>query len=235
MVDDSLIFKAVANTRILRPPKQRLATFGITNIDYYLLTTSSYPVEEGDMPLQAETVVREGKVIVQQPRIVTPYYLTRLEGFSDEAKRYFSLLVDQYGSQAPGLMYAYKNESKGLNIVPGELHTVAQNISQQLDKDKAKLTTIIQGEDTLWDVSLLKFIYDLTRHSLQGNLSDLGSRGRLGVGTDGVPSDARFYIEELFSKTLRDEADPSELKDELERWELFNEYQDRFFALFKKK
>jgi len=234
-VDDSLIFKAVANTRILRPPKQRLATFGITNIDYYLLTTPSYHVEDGDASSPAETVIREGKVIVQQPRIVTPYYLSRLEGFSDEAKRYFSLLVDRYGSQAPGLMYAYKNESKGLNIVPGELHTVAQNISQQLDRDKIELSTIIEGEDILWDVSLLKFIYDLTRHSLQGNLSDLGSRGRLGVGADGVPSDARFHIEELFSKALRDEADPKDLKDELERWELFNEYQDRFFALFKKK
>jgi hypothetical protein len=31
------------------------------------------------------SVVRDGKVIAEKPRIITPSYLTRLEGFSEEA------------------------------------------------------------------------------------------------------------------------------------------------------
>ena len=46
--------------------------------------------------------------------------------------------------------------------------------------------------------------------------------------------EARLRIEEMFSKVSSDDLDPSELKDELDQWELFEEYQDRFFGLFNR-
>ena len=88
--DDERIRQAVDNTEILRPPKQSLATFGTTNIHYYLLTEPAYSELVGKV---AETVVREGKVIAERPRIVTPYYLSHLEGFSTEAHRYLNMLI----------------------------------------------------------------------------------------------------------------------------------------------
>ena len=39
---------------------------------------------------------------------------------------------------------------------------------------------------------------------------------------------------QLFRKVSRGECEPHELKDELSRWGLFEEYEDRFFALFGK-
>ena len=62
----------------------------------------------------------------------------------------------------------------------------------------------------------------------------MGRGGLLDVDPGGVPVDARVRIEELFSRVLRGEAEPRELRDELERWGLFEEYEDRFFAIFKK-
>ena len=62
----------------------------------------------------------------------------------------------------------------------------------------------------------------------------MGSRGLFDIDRSGVPADARVRIEELFSKVLTGEAEPHELKDELYRWNLFVEYEDRFFAIFKK-
>jgi hypothetical protein len=50
----------------------------------------------------------------------------------------------------------------------------------------------------------------------------------------GVPADARLRIEELFRMVKRGELEPSELKAELDRWGLFEEYEDRFFGIFKK-
>ncbi len=97
------------------------------------------------------------------------------------------------------------------------------------------LAAVISGVDELWDVSLLKFIRELTESSLRGNLAEFGSRGLLDVDRAGIPSEARYRIEELFDKVAHGEADPSELKTELDSWGLFPEYEDRFFALFRRR
>ena len=230
-IDDERIKYAVRHTEILRPPKQNLATFGTTNIHYYLVTE---PVYAEVVKNVTETVVREGRVTAQRPRIVTPYYLSRLEGFSPDAKRYFDALIKTQGSNAPGLLYIYKNEPKELTIVSDNLLSVVDKLSSEIDKRGDPLTSIIKGEDELWDVSLMKFIYEITRSSLRNNLLQMRSRGLLDIDSSGIPVDARVRIDELFRKVLKGEYEPSELKAELDRWNLFEEYEDRFFTIFKK-
>lgn len=51
----------------------------------------------------------------------------------------------------------------------------------------------------------------------------------------GVPEDARFRIETLLDQARRGEVEPAEVHRELERWDLFDEYQDRFLGLFKRR
>ncbi len=229
-IDDRLE-QAVRHTQILRLPKRRLSTFGTTNIYYYLLTQPVY----AEAASSSETVVREGRVIAQKPKIVTPYYLTRLEGFSNDARRYFEGLLRTYGSNSPGLFYTYKNEPRELNIVSDSLPQVAGKISSEIDRRGDPLAGIIKGEDALWDVSLLKFIFEMTRGSLETNLSELGSRGLLDIDAGGIPAETRLGIDELFSRVESGQSEPGELKRELDRWNLFEEYEDRFFAIFKKK
>jgi len=229
---DKRLKQAVKHTQILRSPKQKLSTFGTTNIYYYLLTEPVYSEMVSGL---SETVIREGRVIAQKPRIVTPYYLTRLEGFSSDARRYFETLTKAYGPNAPGLFYTYKNEPKELNIVSESLLIVAGKINAEIERRKDPLTCIIKGEDELWDVSLMKFIFEMTRGSLEDNILQLGSRGLLDIDAAGIPAQARLGIEELFSKVSNGEIEPGELKGELDRWNLFEEYEDRFYAIFKKK
>ena len=231
-IDDERIRDAVRHTEILRLPKQSLATFGTTNIYYYLVTEPAYSELVKDV---TETVVREGRVITEKPRIVTPYYLSQLEGFSPDAKKYFDLLIREHGANAPGLFYSYKNEPKELTIVSDKLLAVVDKLNAEIDKRGDPLTSIIKGEDELWDVSLMKFIYEITRSSLRDNLWQMNTRGLLDVDAGGVPVDARVRIEELFKMVSTGEADPSELKEELSRWSLFEEYEDRFFNIFKKR
>ena len=230
-INDDRIEYAVRHTEILRPPKQTLSTFGTTNIYYYLLTEPAYlELTKG----VNETVVREGRVIAERPRIVTPYYLSRLEGFGLEARRYLDALTKTYGLDAPGLFYTYRNEPKELNIVSNHWQAVVDKLNAEIDKRGDPLTSIIKGEDELWDVSLLKFIYEITRSSLQNNISQLGARGLLNIDSSGVPVDARLRIEELFRRVSRGECEPRELKNELDRWNVFEEYEDRFLSMFKK-
>ena len=230
-IDEERIREAVKHTEILRLPKQSLATFGTTNIYYYLVTKPAYSELVKNV---TETVVREGRVIAEQPRIVTPYYLSRLEGFSSEAKRYFDMLIRTRGLNTPGLFYSYRNEPKELTIVSEDLLSVVDKLNAEIDKHADLLTSIIKGEDELWDVSLLKFIYEMTKSSMRDNLLQMEARGLLDIDVGGVPVDARVRIEELFKKVSRGEMEPRELKDELDRWGLFEEYQDRFLALFQK-
>ncbi len=231
-INDERIREAVRRTEVLRPPKQSLAAFGTTNVYYYLVTE---PVYEELVSRGSETVVREGRVIAERPRIVTPYYLSRLEGFSSEARHYFEALVGEYGPDAPGMFYTYRNEPKELNIVSDSMAAVVDRLNAEIDQRGDPLTSIIKGEDQLWDVSLMRFIYEMTRSSLPDNLRQLGSRGLLGVDPGGIPIDARVRIEELFSQVYRGEVEPSELRAELERWELFEAYQDRFLDIFRKR
>ena len=228
---DERIEYAISNTVVLRPPKQTLATFGTTNIHYYLLTEPSYrEIVKGE----EETVVREGRVLSQRPRVVTPVYLGNVEGFSEHAKKYLEMIVQEHGPHAPGIFYGYKNEHITTNIVSSDIQSLVHKLEEEINKEGNPLTTIIKGVDELWDVSLMKFIFDMTRESLGNNALELGNRGLLDIDSSGVPMDARLSIEQLFDLVKKGELSPSELKMELDRWGLFEEYEDRFFRLFRK-
>jgi len=230
--DGDRIEYAARHTEILRHPRQHLSTFGITNVYYYLVTEPTYKELVSDVN---ETVIREGRVIANKPKIVTPYYLSRLEGFSYDARRYLEMLIRMHGADAPGLFYTYKNEPKELNIVSDSWPAVVDKLNDEIDKKGDPLASIIKGQDDLWDVSLLKFIYEITSRSLPNNISQLGSRGLLGMSHGGIPVGARQRIEELFGQVARGECAAYELEQELNHWGAFEEYQDRFFALFKKQ
>jgi hypothetical protein len=66
-------------------------------------------------------------------------------------------------------------------------------------------------------------------------MDEFNRRGFLDTDASGVPQGARDYIEELFEKASRNLTRTPELVVELNRWGLFPEYQDRFFALFRRK
>ena len=168
--------RAIENTHVVRLPKQMLATFGSTSVRYYLVTVPSY--QDLDIPQgEEESVVREGVVRAERPQVVTPYYLMRHEGFGDHADQYLQHLVDEYGPNLPGLMYRYKNEGAETAVIAGSVAEVTEKIVARLDKEQKPLEAVINGEDDLWDVSLMKFIYEFTNHSARSNVSEMQGAG----------------------------------------------------------
>ena len=221
---DERIQYAIEHTEVVRSPQQRLATFGSTNIYYYLVTELAEWVN----------VVREGRVIAAKPKIVTPSYLINLEGFSLQARRFIEMMAER-DPHEPGIVYTYKNEPGEMNVVSESVGAIVDKINRQIDSQRDPLTAIIKGVEELWDVSLLKFTYELTRSSVSSNVAELERSGLLHIDAAGVPRDARNHIEELFEKTKRDSSWAPELVAELRRWSLFHEYQDRFLSLFRKR
>jgi hypothetical protein len=220
---DEKIKYVLEHTEMVRSPQQKLATFGSSIIDYYVVTELARNV----------SVVRDGKVVAEKPRIVTPAYLFSVEGFSEQARGYIATMARENPDE-PGVFYSYKNQPKEMNIVSEPIKGVINKLNAQIDEERNPLSTIIKGVEELWDVSLLMFIYELTRRSVHSNVTEFHRRGLLEVDASGVPGDARHHIEELFAQVSHDLSRAPELVAELSRWGVFAEYQDRFFALFKR-
>jgi hypothetical protein len=231
---DEMSLRLVAeHTEVLRPPKQTLATFGTTTLSYFVLTEPSYadlPGGGGDQ----ETVVRTGKVTAERPQIVTPYYLLNLfQGF-EHGQAYAEFLRAQFGPNAPGLLYSYRNEPGDTNVVSDRIEVVADRIASDLHETDHHLAAIIRGVDHLWDVSLMKFVYELTAASVGANVSELHRRGLLEPDR-GIPHAARARIQDLFLAVRRGDVDPADLKHEIDRWGLWDEYEDQFLDLFRRR
>ena len=224
METDDKIKYALEHTELIRAPRQELDSFGSSVIDYYVVTELV-----GNL-----SVVRDGKVIAERPKIVTPAYLVNVEGFSEQAKKYIGMMARERPYES-GIFYRYKNEPKGMNVVSEPIKHVINNLSSQIEEQHNNLSTIIRGVEELWDVSLLMFIYELTSKSARTNMAEFNRRGSLDIDASGVPQSARDYIEELFEKASHNLSRAPELVVELNRWGLFLEYQDRFFALFRRK
>ena len=223
MEADEKIKHALQHTELIKAPRRELDTFGSSVIHYYVVTELV-----GNL-----SVVRDGKVFAERPKIVTPAYLVNIEGFSEQAKKYISMMARERPYES-GIFYKYKNEPGGMDVISEPVKQVIDNLSSRVEEQQNPLSTIIKGVEELWDVSLLMFIYELTSKSVSTNMAEFNRRGLLDIDASGVPEGARNYIEELFEKASRNLSRAPELVVELNRWCLFQEYQDRFYALFRR-
>ncbi|MFW6148258.1 MAG: hypothetical protein ACOC6D_00175 [Atribacterota bacterium] len=241
---DKRIEYAFEHSKVLKWPKQLLSSFGSSEVHYHVLTE---PVYQEFTKGITETVVREGKVSWFRPQLLTPGYILRIEGFSDEAKNAFSSLANEMPDLASILYrFHFKREVDSMNFVSGSLESVADKISKDIDNRNDNLAAVIKGVGDLWDISLSKFILDMMAKSAhQSQYPELRKRGLISsnqfgqqvVSRDkhGIPIIAKKEIESMFNMTKRGDMEPKDLKKELDRWGLFDIYQDRFFALFRRR
>ena len=218
---------AVNHTHLVRHPEMKLNTFGVTNVHYYLLAE---PMDSVD-----ETRIREGKVIAEKPKIITPdYFLNTYEGFGEHAVSQAREILNRFGFEPDILEYQYRNEMSGTWVLSENISQVILKMNARIDDEKDPLAVILRGPDDAWHISLLLFIMGMTRSSLHRNITDLDSRG-LFERQYGIPKFVRAEIEELFREVRENRANVDELGSKLRSYGVFEHYQDRFFALLKKQ
>ena len=217
------------NTKVILTPKNALSTYNQTKVRYHIVTEPLY--KEVSEYKSEESVIRHGLVTAQTPQVVTNDFLYRMSGFGDEAKEFLKELGRVLGKNEPALLYNYKNESTDLEIVSGNPAEVSERIKSRLISSDTN-HAVIRGINNLWDVSLLKFIFEYTKTSAKSNFRELNSSGMLEV-KNGIPISVRKRIEELFNQAMMGNVRPKDLHKELNDWNLFEEYQDRFFSIFK--
>ena len=237
---------ALENTQILVQPKKFLSTYESTTVQYYMLSTPFYIEFEGKSR-DAETIVREGRVTWQKPKLITPNYIMRMEGFSNEAKQAFEIYAAENADIAL-MLYRLKfiKDYDRMDIVSSSIEQVKEKIEADIEKKQNPFCAIIKGVDEFWDVSLTKFIYELMASSaFYSHMPDFKRKSYVNISpsgtavisrdSNGIPIMAKNEIENLFKLYEDGQADSRQLKEELDRWGLFDYYQDRFFNLFKKK
>ena len=224
----NLFEMVIKSTKVLLKPKNLLSTYNQTKIRYHIVTEPSYK----EMQFEGnDSVIRHGVVTAQTPKVVTPDFLYRTSGFGDDAKEYIRELTKMLGKNEPALLYTYKNESTDMEIVAGNPMEVSERIKKRLFNNSAN-HTVIRGVNALWDVSLLKFIFDYTRESANNNYNDLSKSGLLD-DQNGVPVAVRKRIQGLINEAKKGNIRANDLHKELDDWGLFNEYEDEFLSLFR--
>ena len=178
--------------------------------------------------------MRTGKVRANQPHVITPNYALNISGFSKSAYEYMESISCEYGPNSPAIMYQYSNDPGNLEIINGIPTEIAQRISKDLSDRNNNLSVVIVGVDEFWDAALLKFIYEYTEASISFNSQEIRYAGLLDpVERYGnLPVAVVNQIEEMF-KSVSVGGSVEILKKELEKWGVYQFYEDRFLGLFK--
>ena len=237
--------KILEETEILKFPDELISTSKTTTLHYYVLAEPYYlKVFEDEGP---ETKVREGEITWSKPKLLTPNYILKMEGFSEKSKQVLEMLASKNPDMA-GLLYKlkYEKEFEETTTVSKSIDKTVNSIKHQLKENDDNLSVIIKGVDEYWDVSLMKFIQELMlKSAFSSQMSDYADKGyvrmdssgnpRVTRDLEGLPISAKEEIESMFAKVKKGDLNPSKLKQELERWGVYSNYEDRFLDLFRKE
>jgi len=219
---------AVKNTDVVVPPKRHLETFGNTIINYVLVSELMDSVRQ--------VRVREGRMQALRPQIVTPaaYSKMILEGFGEQAEKYLEWLREHEDS-VHVLQYGYslKQEAFSEEIVNDGIENVLGRVKQDVAARDDPLSAVVKGVDTPWDVCLIRLFWLAIRNSVQVNYKEMAAR-KLFERQEGIPAGVREEIETAFAAAAADTRKIRDLGSLLQRHGLFEQFQDRFFALVKR-
>ncbi len=218
---------AVNNTEIISLPTRHLETFGVTILNYYLISELMDSVDR--------VRVREGRIQAYRPKIVMPNSFSDsvLEGFGSEANDYVDWLR-QNMSDLRILQYGFKikKEEFSEEVITESMPAVTDKVQKQVSTKNEPFSAVLTGVDKPGEVCLIKLMVEVVRRSLQGNVNDLEKRNMFGE-TDGIPNSVRLEIEETFLLAARDASLIKQLAARLKRYGVFRSYEDRFFALVR--
>ena len=208
-------------TKILRPPRHMLSTFGNTTLQYVLLS------EIPDMENHCRR--REGRVTAQRPQILTAdLWRKRFEGFGEETDAFKEWMERLYGDAFRSLEYTFKNELDKTSLEKSPLRDVAERASQVLSQEDAR-TALLQGPDSAGSLSIMKFIVEMSLRSFPTNVRELNERG-LFEPEKREETRQRQRVEALFQEARQNPAAIKKLGEFLKETGLFADYEDRFFA-----
>ncbi|MBI4347824.1 MAG: hypothetical protein HY553_13290 [Elusimicrobia bacterium] len=223
-MDRALFAKFLRETDLLVQPAKRLSTFGATRIRYHLVSAID---EKGD-----RTRLRQGLVVSEKPQILTPDALReRFEGFGEGAGEFERWLSEEYRDLLRALEYKFRNQDLVSRVLRDDPREVAERIRKELASGGTGDAVLLRCPDAAWSLALMRFTLEEVKRSFPVNVRDLERRGHFAAeGPAGARR--RNEIEDMFARAAGDPALRAALGKKLRDYGLFEEYEDRFLALF---
>lgn len=169
---------ALETTRVLHEPDRRIDTFGETRFEFQLL---SELMDEAD-----RVRVREGEVEAMRPRIVRPdaYSDLEVEGFGGKGRERMMELIERMreeGRDLAFLNYGFRVSTGRVSesLVNESLETVRGRMVEEARRVGNPSRVLIEGVDDAWEVSVLKFTFEMVAKSWAINRFDFQRRGLL--------------------------------------------------------
>ena len=163
-------------TRVLHEPDHRIQTFGETRFEFQLL---SEPMDQ-----IGKVRIRTGEVEAMKPRILRPepYRDIELEGFDESARARFDALVEklkEQGQDLAFLQYGFRFKRGAVNeeTVEDSIEAVRERALEDIRRSGNPSLAIIEGVDDTWEISILKFSFEMIQRSHQINAFDFKRKG----------------------------------------------------------
>ena len=223
-MDRSTIAKFLRETQLLVQPERRLSTFGATRIRYHLVSSID---GSGD-----RTRLRQGLVVSEKPHILTPDALReRFEGFGEDSGEFARWLGEEYRDLLRALEYKFRNQDLVSRVLRDDPLEVAGRIHKEIASAGSTDSVLMRCPDSAWSLALMRFTLEEAKRSFPVNVRDLERRGHFAAdGPEGLRR--KNELEALFVRAARDADARSALGKRLRDYGLFEEYEDRFLALF---
>ncbi|HVJ46489.1 MAG TPA: hypothetical protein VM511_08910 [Luteolibacter sp.] len=169
---------ALEMTKVLREPDHRIDTFGETRFEFQLISEL--------MDRAGEVRLRTGEVEALRPRIFRPepYRGIELEGFDDGTRARFDEMVEKYRSEGRNLAFLqygfqFKRGHVQEEIIHDSLEAVRDRVLEDIRRTGNPARAVIEGVDDAWEVSILKFSFEMILRSHEINAFDFKRRGML--------------------------------------------------------
>jgi hypothetical protein len=170
------IHYALETTRVLHEPDHRIDTFGETRFEFQLLSEL--------MDSTGEVRIRTGEVEAQRPRILRPeaYREIELEGFNPSARARFDRMVEKFRAEGKDLAFLqygfqFRRGQVHEEIIHDTIEAVRERVLEELRRTGNPARAVIEGVDDAWEISLLKFSFEMILRSHEINAFDFRRRG----------------------------------------------------------
>jgi len=170
------IHYALETTRVLHEPDHRIDTFGETRFEFQLLSEL--------MDSTGEVRIRTGEVEAQRPRILRPeaYREIELEGFNPSARARFDKMVEKFRAEGKDLAFLqygfqFRRGQVHEEIVHDSMDAVRERVLDDIRRTGNPARAVIEGVDDAWEISILKFSFEMILRSHEINAFDFKRRG----------------------------------------------------------
>ncbi|MCX6874669.1 MAG: hypothetical protein NTW21_12815 [Verrucomicrobia bacterium] len=169
---------ALETTRVLREPDRRIETFGETRFEFQIISEL--------MDHVGQVRIRTGEVEAMRPRIFRPepYREIALEGFDETARARMDAMIEKFraeGKNLAFLQYGFQFRRGQIHeeIVHDSIDAVRERVLADIRRSGNPSRAVIEGVDDAWEVSILKFSFEMIIRSHEINAFDFKRRGLL--------------------------------------------------------